>query len=63
MLINTQNHRNSQNHDARPRTLTWILVQREFRSLDPNLISTVWTNSQNLSEEELNVMESGRGGG
>ena len=57
MEIKTQNHRNSQNHDPRLRTLTWVLIQREFISPDPNRISISSTKSHNSSNNKFDVME------
>jgi hypothetical protein len=57
MEIKTHNHRNSQNHDARSRTLIWVLIQREFRSPDPNRISISSTKSQNLRNNKFDIKE------
>ena len=59
MEIKTQIHRNSQNHDARSGTLTWALIQREFRSPDPNRVSISSTNNQNSKYSKFDVTECG----
>ena len=47
----------SRPRQAKSRTLTWLANQRQFRSAEPNQISTVWAKGQKQNKVKEAVGE------